>query len=337
MVDYDNYGTIQHHHQQEVFMVSSQETGLQKIGEPSASIITVAANLPPRDLVKVENDIRAAIKNNPSLAELCIYCKPVGMKNGRQAFSTGPSIRFAEIGQQCFQALWVNGTVDQDNKRVMATVVCFDLRTLNVYYGTSSKSIVGRNGLYSPSMIETTTNAAFSIARRNALLQAMRPQIESVMEDAKNAAIKRWCVGDKIDHKDAYKALHADYQRRWGTTVDQLNSLVAEEGSPEDKLIMAIGVRNYLIDNPDSYEDVFGAKPKATSGNSVPEPLKQTAKQQFNTLCLQLDSAGKEEDRKELVNEYCAAVAKSVKEWSDEDYSAANNQISAFLAKVVTK
>lgn len=301
-----------------------EQSVVSRIGEPSASIITVASKLPPRDLEKVEKDIRAAIANNPALAELCIYCKPVGKKDGRQQFSTGPSIRFAEIGQQCFQKLWVNGVIEQDNKRVLATVVCFDLLTLNVYYGTCSKSIVGRNGLYSPSMIETTCNAAFSIARRNALLQAMRPQIEAAMVEAKAAAIKRWCKGTEINMAEAWKALADDYKKRWGTSEAKLKELIAEEGSPEDKLIMLIGIRNYLIDNPDSYEDVFGCKaaPGKAGQAASEEPPKITAKQRYNTISLQLDSANKSDLKTEIVMEYAGRINKAVKDFDESDYEA---------------
>jgi hypothetical protein len=308
-------------------------SNVSKIGEPSASIITVASKLPPRDLAKVENDLRAAIQNNPALAEICIYCKPVGKdKKGRQTFATGPSIRFAEIGQQCFQKLWVNGVIDRDNKRVMATVVCFDLLTLNVYYGVSSRSIIGHNGLYSEAMIETTSNAAFSIARRNALLQAMRPQIEACMEEAKNAAIKKWCkAGAAINLKEALIALANDYNKRWGTTAEQLTKLVEEEGSPEDQLIMVIGVRNYLIDNPTAYEDVFGNKPKAQGKTT--EATKQTEKQRYNTLCLQLDGAGKEAVKKEIISEFCGKIAKGEKEFEEADFASINALLEKELAK----
>jgi hypothetical protein len=295
-------------------------SNVSKIGEPSASIITVASKLPPRDLAKVENDLRAAIKNNPALAELCIYCKPVGKKYGRQAFATGPSIRFAEIGQQCFQKLWVNGVIDNDNKRIMATVVCFDLLTLNVYYGTCSKSIIGRNGMYSPSMVETTSNAAFSIARRNALLQAMRPQIEACMADAQNAAIKKWCKGDVANADEATRALAVDYTRRWGTTSDQLEKLVEEEGSPEDKLIMVIGVRNYLIDNPDAYEDVFGVKAKPQGKAGTAEPPKQTPKQKLATVMLLMEQGKLMENANEITAEYCGRIGKDIKEINEAEY-----------------
>ena len=308
-------------------------SNITKIGEPSANIIKVAASLPPRDLVKVESDIRAVLVNNPELAEICIYCRPVGKKAGKQQFATGPSVRFTEIGQQCFGRMWVNGYSEVDSKRVLATVACFDLLTLNITFGTCSKSIIGRGGQkYPQTMIELTTNAALSIARRNALLQQMRVQLESTMNDAKASVIKKWCGDGKNKNEIAWKSIAEDYKKRWGTSAADLKKLVENEGSAEDKIIMAIGVRNYLIDNHDGYEDVFGKKP-APAGKQpgAGSGAETTEKQKYNTLCLQIEGVGKTEAMTEIVNEFCGKVAKAVNEFTEADYKTLNESLGEVL------
>lgn len=310
-------------------------TNITRIGEPSANIIKVAASLPPRDLVKVESDIRNVLINNPELAEICIYCRPVGKKDGKQQFALGPSVRFTEIGQQCFGRMWVNGYSDTDAKRVLATVACFDLHTLNITFGTCSKSIIGRGGQkYNQNMIEVTTNAALSIARRNALLQQMRVQLEATIKDAKNTVIKKWCKDGEQKNDEAWKAIADDYKKRWGTSNADLKKLVENEGSPEDKIIMAIGVRNYLIDNPDGYNDVFGKppapQPKGKNSNSGPGPS-INPKQEYNTLVLQLNAANKEMAAVEIVNGYCEKIAKGLDEFNDEDYKELNKELEGEL------
>jgi hypothetical protein len=303
-------------------------TNISKIGEPSASIIKVAASLPPRDLALVEKNIRGALQNNPAMAEMCLYCRPVGKKDGRQQFATGPSVRFTELGQQCFGRLWLNGSVEQDAKRVTSTFMCFDLSTMNITFGTSSKSIIKSDGMkYSDTMIEVVTSATQSIARRNALTQQMRPQLEACMLDAKNSAIAKWSI--KLDGNEAFTALHADYQKRWGTTLSQLKALVENEATPEDKLILVIGVRNFLIDNPTSYEDVFGVKPGAAENKKA--ETKQTEKQKHQTILLQVEAAGKAIEGAELKSEFIGRIAKSEREFSEEDYVELNKELSALL------
>ena len=307
-------------------------TNISRIGEPSATIIKAAASLPPRDLVKVENEIRSILANNPELAEICIYCRPVGKKDGKQRFVTGPSIRFTEIGQQCFGRMWVNGFADTDNKRVLATVACFDLLTLNITFGTCSKSIIGRGGQkYNQNMIELSTNAALSIARRNALLQQMRVQLESTMKDAKASVIKKWCKGEDQKNDEAWRSISDDYKRRWSTSASDLKKLVENEGSAEDKIIMAIGVRNYLMDNHDGYEDVFGKKAAPQKKSAVSSETETTQKQKYNTFCLQLDSAGKTEVKDEIVGNFCEKIAKDVKEFTEFNFALVNESLEKEL------
>ena len=308
---------------------SMELSNISKIGEPSASIIRVAASLPPRDLVLVEKNIRGALQNNPALAEMAIYCRPVGKKDGRQQFAIGPSVRFTELGQQCFGRMWLNGNVEQDTKRVTATFMCFDLSTMNITFGTCSKSVIKASGeRYSDGMIEVTTSAALSIARRNALTQQMRPQLEACMLDAKIAAIKKW--SDKLNGEEASKALLADYNKRWGTTDKMLKELIADENTPEDKLIKVIGVRNFLIDNPNSYKDVFGCEPGSLKAGKA-EKVELTEKQKYNTFTLQIENANKLMDATEIITEFQGKIAKGFKEMDEADYKALN----AELAKLV--
>ena len=315
-------------------MALETNSNIAKLGEPSAAIIMAANKLPPRDLVLVEKNIRGALLNNPVLAEQCIYCRPVGKdkETKRQNFSTGPSIRFTELGQQCFGRLWLNGNLDVDFKSVRATFMCFDLWTMNITFGTCSKSIFGSGGMrYPDGMVEVTGQAAMSIARRNALTQQMRPQLESCMIDAKNAAIKKW--SDKLDGDQAFKALLADYQKRWGTTDKMLKELVADEGTPEDKLILIIGVRNYLIDNPSAYKDVFGVDPgNLKTGKTADAPV-QTEKQKYNTLALQIEAAGKKTDMDEIVSEFMGKIAKGLAEMDESEYEKLCAKLEGLVKK----
>jgi hypothetical protein len=305
-------------------------SGLEKIGEPSAAILTVASKLPPRDLALVEKNIKAAIATNPELAASCIYCRPVGRdENSRQKFAIGPSVRFTELGQQCFGRLWLNGFSEIDNKGVKATYMCFDLGTMNITFGECSKSIIKSGGQrYSDTMVETVTSAAMSIARRNALTQQMRPQLESCMVDAKQAAIKKWNAD--LDGDKALAAIHSDYHRRWGTLVEQLKELMESENSPEDKLILIIGIRNYLIDNPTAYKDVFGCE--AVASKAKKEAVKQTEKQKFATLKLQLETAGKVDALKIRIDTFASVIAKAEKEFDEADFKQINTELEKLLA-----
>jgi hypothetical protein len=253
-----------------------------KIGEPSASIIKISMTLPPRDLVQFEKNVTSVVQSDPEIAESCIYFRPVGKKNERQTFATGISIRLAEIGHQAYGDMWVNGYVEENEKTVEAIVKCFDLRTRNITFGRCTKTISGKHGRYKDSLIETTKSAAFSIARREALSQQMRPQLQKAMFEARKVAIKQWSATGNTT--DAYNALFKDYEKRWKTTSKQLKALAETETNPEAQVMLLIGIRNYLIDNPDEYSSVFGGEnPKGnmeppketTSANVIPPTSKE--------------------------------------------------------------
>jgi hypothetical protein len=303
----------------------------QKIGEPSASIIKVASTLPPRDMLKVEKDIRAIATSNPEIAEQCIYCRPVGKKDGVQHFAFGPSIRLNEIGQQCFGRLWVNGVEEQSENRVKAAVMCFDLATLNITFGTCSKAISGKHGKYPQSLIETTTAAALSIARRNALTQQMRPQLDSILVDIKKTIIGKWCGGDITEKnrapklKEAWDKIALDFKKRWNILENMLSEVVANEDSHEDKLIYLIGIRNYLIENPDDIKDVFGKEP--------PQPQPKTPRQQYDSLKLLLQAKGKGDWVTSIINELSGIAKRSENDFNEHDIDHLIKLMSEELSK----
>ncbi len=310
--------------------VTQYQSAIAKIGEPSASIIEVAMKLPPRDMVAVEYKLRKTVTANPKLADMCLYCKPVGKNkaSGLQTFATGPSVRYAEIGQQCYERLWVQGNVEEINNSITATVVCFDLSSLNITSGTSSKSIIGRNGKFSESAIENTRNACLSIARRNALEQQMRPQLEAVMEDIKRIIIDQWCKGDSRDSKSALAYLAEDFKKRWGTTNDEMAKITSEKADMDDRIVLLVGIRNFLIDNPDKYFDVFGRQPTEFKKNE-----EMTIKQKFETIKFQLKSKGMDSVINEIVKGIVDVTGIEETAFTEENIQTCINQMKEELTK----
>jgi hypothetical protein len=229
------------------------------MAEPSSQLIETISKLPPRDMEVVQNSILHMVTVNPKIAEAAIYCRPVGKSNGRQKFAIGQSIRFCEIGQQAFGYILVDSRVERDKNSINATTKVFDLKTCNIYHGYCSKSILKRDGTrVSSSQEEVMVSAALSISRRNGLIQAMKPQLDALMDDVKRAALSAWCKDGNFNSVEAKKAIAQDFKTRWGTESVDLQKLTEDEKTEEDKTILALGVRNFLIDNPESYYDVFG-------------------------------------------------------------------------------
>lgn len=264
-------------------------TSQNMLMEPSASLVETCSKLAPRDLVQAEKNIRAVVLSSDEIAEMCIYCKPVGKNSaGLQSFATGVSVRFAEIGQQCWGDLWVNGTSEIIDDRVEANVICFDLRTRNITPGRCSRSIVGKYGRFKESVVENTVAACFSIAKRNAIEQQMLPQLLSIMPDIKKRVIKKWSFDKEPTPANAWAQLLGDFSRRWGTTNNELTALTGDKAEADDKILLIVGVRNYLLDNPTKYKEVFGKEPA-----EFKKQEKATPQQEFQTIKHQLVAKGK--------------------------------------------
>lgn len=58
--------------------------------------IVALAKAMPRDYEKIRDDLMAQLDAYPSFSAEAIYSKPVGKKDGKQVYATGPSIRMAE-------------------------------------------------------------------------------------------------------------------------------------------------------------------------------------------------------------------------------------------------
>lgn len=232
------------------------------LAEPSASIIRAASELPERDLVAVTAQISRVACSNASLAQSCLYCRPVGKKDGKQQFAMGPSVRLTELGQQQFGRIWLSSGHTQDNRRVTAKVLAFDLSTLNITTGECSKNIARRDGSrYSDTQIEVVTGAALAIARRNALLQQMRAQLEAVLVDVKVTLIKNLTKDGKGKYSEALKALGEEFAR-FGVDYKQVEAVVAHAKTNEDGLVMLIGILNAIEDGLVSAGEVFNVSSK---------------------------------------------------------------------------
>jgi hypothetical protein len=166
--------------------------------------------------------------------------------------------------------------------------MAFDLQTLNITFGDCSKSIIkSGGGKYSATQIEVTRNAALSIARRNALLQLMRAQLEAVLEPVKRAIIADICPTDEDGNKEtskkaAWQELVKIFKETWNVEEAALIEIASHEDSQEDALVMLIGIRNAIRDGAVPLEDVFGnisskphvqpSRPKPQTGKGKPKP-----------------------------------------------------------------
>lgn len=124
---------------------------------------------------------------NQEIAEACIYSVPRG---GKQI--TGPSVRLAEICASAYGNLHIGArVVDIEEKQIVAQGVAWDLeKNLRVTMEVR-RPIVNKSGKrFNDDMINTTGNAAASIALRNAIFRVVpRAYVDNLFAKVRSVAV----------------------------------------------------------------------------------------------------------------------------------------------------
>lgn len=154
----------------------------------------------PRNLTGAMATCRAMASMSVAVADSCEYALP---RDGKQI--TGPSARFAEILAYNFGNCRVEGRIIEiDKKHVTAQGVFHDLEGNGAISVEVKRRITNKSGqTYGDDMIQTTCQAAISIARRNAILAGIP---EALWLEAYEAA-QEAKLGSKADLPQRIKAL----------------------------------------------------------------------------------------------------------------------------------
>ena len=151
----------------------------------------------PRSIKRARDEIMELVTLTEDVARECVYALP-RKQDGKRVIIEGPSARFAEI----LAHSWGNAragarVVDDHGDFVTAQGVFHDLEKNVAITYEVKRRIVNRDGhRFSADMIGTTSNAACSIALRNAVLKGVP---KALWEDAYQAAK----VGDTIGNPKA--------------------------------------------------------------------------------------------------------------------------------------
>lgn len=160
----------------------------------------------PRNLTGSLSSLRAMVTSSVAIADSCEYALP---RDGKQI--TGASARFAEILAYCFGNIRVEGRIIEiDKKHVTAQGVCHDLESNSAQSVEVKRRITNKSGqTYGDDMIQTTCQAAISIARRNAILATIP---EALWADAYEAA-QEAKLGTKADLPQRIKGLMEAFEK----------------------------------------------------------------------------------------------------------------------------
>lgn len=142
---------------------------------------------------------------DPQIAQGCFY----SLNRGGKAIM-GPSVRLAEIVAGTWKNLRVSARiVDEGDRYVTAQAVCMDMETNFGVTIEVRRRITGKDGRrYNDDMIGTTSNAAVSIAFRNAVFRVVpRAMVDLVYRDAVDCA--KGAIGSLSEDRTSWMAFFA--------------------------------------------------------------------------------------------------------------------------------
>lgn len=217
----------------------------------------------------------------------------------------GPSARLAEVMTYSWQNLRAEADViDIDGKFVTAMGTCFDMERNVAVRVRVKRRITDKNGVrYNDDMIGVTSNAACSIALRNAVFKVIPQALtKRIYEEARKASIgKAGTFQQKRQNALAWFV-------KAGISEKQVFELLGVKGADdlgEEQLIELRGIKTALTDGDTTVEQLLtrskgesdgaaelnAALRKANGGNGVPSDFEETSKALFTQYEKQIIAA----------------------------------------------
>ena len=252
-------------------LIEAEEGAVQKYNGGSLAILNrseieqqvATAKAYPRSLKKFVAEVMDMATLTEKVAEECFYALPRAGKS-----IEGPSARFAEILASSWGNCRVQSRIiDIDDRYVTAQGAFFDVEKNVIRTKETKRRITDKHGRrYNDDMIVMTSNAACSIAARNATLEGVPKAVWApIFEIVRQTAIG---TAETLVNK---RAVMIAYFQKMGVTEAQILATLEVPGLEDiglDELARLKGVATALKDGDTTIEEQF----------RVPEPEVKTGK-----------------------------------------------------------
>jgi len=211
------------------------------------------ARMFPRSEDKAEQRITRYATMNEDVAAECNYCVP---RSGKPI--QGPSVRLAEIVGSCWgNASYASRIIDESEAFVTAQAVFMDYEhNIRVQVEVQRQIVNSKGERYTTDMIGTTSQAAMSIAMRNAIFKGVP---RAIWGEAYAKA--RALVAGTIESLDKRRGAALDAFKKLGATDAMVLQLLGKEGIRDiepDDLVTLRGVLTSIKDGDATYRSIFG-------------------------------------------------------------------------------
>jgi len=212
----------------------------------------------PRSITAVRKELEELVTLDQSIAEESFYTLKRKDKDGNVKLIQGPSVRFAEVLVYCWGHTRSGIQIaDVGSEFVVGQGVLFDLQRNNVTSIKTNRRITDKTGRrFNTDMIQTTGNAAASLAYRNAVTRVIPKALwNDILEKAKLTAIgKNKSIGET-------RNIAIEYGKKIGVTEEQIFTTLGVQGINDlgiDELIALKGLYNAVKEGESTIEEAFG-------------------------------------------------------------------------------
>lgn len=210
----------------------------------------------PRDIARCINNSIAMATIDYETAQSCGYA----LQRGRKLI-TGPSVRLAKLIVSNWGNIRAEAKVVQiTDKQVVSRGTCWDLENNVANVFEVRRSIVGSNGKrFSDDMITVTSNAANSIAYRNAVFSV----IPKAITDKVYQAAQHFITGDLSDEEKLVarrKRCIDFFKDEYGITENEVVMLCGKQTVNQikaDQIALLLGITQSLKDGDTTVEEVM--------------------------------------------------------------------------------
>jgi len=247
----------------EVVEVAATFDGLEARTRGEIDVQMAAARRYPRSIRHFRDTALEAATLDQETAGACFYALP---RSGKTV--EGPSARLAEIVASAWGHLRVEArVVAEDERFVTSRAVAWDTQNnVAIAFEVKRRITDSKGRRYNDDMIVVTSNAASSIALRNAVFKV----VPSAFWRPIYAACRKVAVGDAATLADTRaKMLHAFQQM--GVTKDRVFSLLEVKGEEDITLDMVATLRGLFTAIKDSETTIDETFPKATPVIQAPQ------------------------------------------------------------------
>lgn len=220
----------------------------------------------PRSIQRATGAILTLATMDEETAAECNFALPRGGKP-----ILGPSIRLAEIIQQCWGNCRVSArvvNVNTDEKWIEAEGIYHDLETNSATAARVRRRIADRSGrLFNDDMIIVTGNAACSIAKRNAILAGVP---KSVWRQAYDAARK--VVAGDVQTLTVRREKAVGAFANFGVKPEQVFAAIGVAGNDDitlDHIPILRGMFAAIKNGEATVEEIFSAKASAGPAHQI--------------------------------------------------------------------